>query len=51
MKQVPTYILVVKMPDDTQEEFIVYDEYEIGAYFKGGKITDIRKITRKFDLE
>ena len=51
MKEVPTYILVVKMPDDSVEEFIVYDEYEIGSRFKGGEIVDIRSITRKFDLD
>lgn len=51
MREVPTYILVVKMPDDTQEEFIVYEPYEIGTRFKGGEIVDIRKITRKVDLD
>ena len=51
MRKVTTFILVVKMPDDTTEEFIVYEEYEIGTRFNGGEIVDIRSVSRKFDLD
>ena len=42
------YIVVCEMPDGTQQEFISFEEVEIGASFKGGKVLDCRKLKKKF---
>jgi len=42
------FIVVVEMPDGTQQEFISFEEVEIGAFFKGGKVLDCRNLKKKF---
>ena len=48
MKEKDKYIVVVKMPDDSQQEFICGDIHEVGSGFKGGIVTDCRKCTKKY---
>jgi len=51
MKTVLTFLLTVEYEDGSQQEFVVYEPYEIGLRFKGGKIVSCHQLKRTFDLD
>lgn len=40
------YIITVLMPDETYQQFVVFEPREIGSYFKGGKVSACRHLTK-----
>lgn len=50
MKKAEKYIVVVEFDDGTQQEYIAFDENNIGRgmSYKGGKIVAVRKLTSKY---
>lgn len=44
------YIVVVKMPDGTQKEYVSFEEVQVGSTMKGGTVIACRSLSKVFDV-